>query len=157
MVQDDLHMVNSGLLASFDFGYYKTTEGETAAIVGFWKMHKGDPWADPGALLAMYQIDGLPSGGWIFQIDTPGGPPLPKDVWMGVQFLTTDTGLLMYNPPTLGASDDLFRINGAGPYYFGGNPVANFCLGVSVIPEPAAVTSLAGLLLALGGIALRRR
>lgn len=73
------------------------------------------------------------------------------EFWFGWVSETGDTGLLMWNPPAVGSSDDLFLFDQDGPYNFGGDPVANFAQAVYV-PEPASLT-----LLALCGLGLLRR
>jgi len=68
------------------------------------------------------------------------------------------SGLVLYDPPTVGTSDDWFWRNDAGTwhaYWFGGNPVANFAATieadpVTAVPEP--LTAI-GLLIGLGGAA----
>ncbi len=79
-------------------------------------------------------------------------------------------GQLIFNPPTVGSSDDVFfqatsagsflQNNPAGSFFFfGGNPVANFgwSFTVNAIPEPSSLVLSAIAGLALSGVALRRR
>jgi PEP-CTERM motif len=93
------------------------------------------------------------------------GITLSNDIMLGVQIYNVASGVLpgtvMYDPPTVGLSANLFYLDNTtatppgtnvGWYWFGGTPVANFYWGVGVVPEP---TSL--LLLALGGLTLVRR
>lgn len=156
---DDLMMTAGGQIDHFAFGYYDPSgDGAvtTAADVRFYDMATfvGDGTDVP---LAAYSVTNLPGeGGWIVDVDldTPS-PVMPADIVMSVQFdNTVDAGLLIYDPPVIGSSADMFWLNdGSGNwYYFGGNPVANFALEVEMVPEPASLA-----LLALGGLALLRR
>ncbi|MDW8322202.1 MAG: PEP-CTERM sorting domain-containing protein [Armatimonadota bacterium] len=79
----------------------------------------------------------------------------PQDLWIGFSFSTTDAGLLIYDPPTVGTSHNLFTLNNAGPYWFGGNPRANFYLETVPVPEPASLLVLSSGIMGL--FALRRR
>jgi hypothetical protein len=126
-VMDDLSMAMDGDLCSFAFAYSKTTAGTTDATVTIYTNNAVDD--PPGAAVAgPFVINGLPTGtnGVLFNYV---GPPLaiPADVWFAVKFNTASTGLLIYNPPIAGASDDYYyQLPDAAYFYFGGDPVANF-------------------------------
>jgi hypothetical protein len=154
-VGDDISMTGIGDLQAFSFVYYDTV-GAFSADVRFYEQ---DPITyDVGALIGSYWVSDLPGvGGWQIDID-PVDYPITfntPDIYMTVQFDVTGCGLIMYDPPTVGVSYDYFVKNlGAswGYYWFGGDPVANFGLAVSLTPEPASLS-----LLVVGALALLRR
>jgi len=103
---------------------------------------------------------------------------VPPDgvLWVGAFFDNSGTtttaaqlnelGLPLFNPPTIGSSDDeFFQSSGAGftpgsnpagaVSYFGGSPVANFGFAVQAVPEPSAMAL--GLLSSGGLLFFRRR
>lgn len=110
---------------------------------------------------------------------TPSGLTVPSGTfWLGMTFddNTGGTGITaaqlnglgmeLFNPPTIGTSQDAFFQTSAagsflgnnptgGIYWFGGNPAGNFFFSVQVVPEPTglALAGLAGLI----ALALRRR
>jgi hypothetical protein len=159
-VADDLYMTQGGELESFGFSYYQPAGGAvTAALINFYGMDAVT--GEPTDLIASYLLtaaDGLPAtGGWIFNnIGVGPGTILPQDIWMSVQFDSPTAGQIMMNPPTVGASDDVFARNDAPWTYhwFGGppNPIANFGLEVVLTPEPTSM-----ILLGLAGLLIRRR
>jgi hypothetical protein len=130
-VADDLHMISAGHLCAIDMAYYATTATNATVI-----FYANDPVDDPpGVVLAgPYLLSGLPAGAYVVNVPLePGtGPPdVSPDIWLGVTFDTDGAGLILMHPPTIGTSDDLFFETPPGAYYwFGGNPVANFGLGV---------------------------
>jgi hypothetical protein len=103
---------------------------------------------------------------------SPGTLVIPANgrLWAGITFdnvgatATTaqlnNIGQLLYNPPTVGSSSDLFFQTSAagsflqnnppgGFFFFGGNPVANFFWqfqsATAATPEPGSIALLAGL------------
>jgi len=155
-VADDLHMVSGGLMTGFTFGYYDPTGGTalTDAIVNFYANDPADSLA-PGAgapLLAPFVLSGLPGDGlWLVTVITPP-TVLTMDVWaeLDTSPSSREAGLLTYDPPTTGYSDDLFAAGGS-LWFFGGVPVANFAWEI-VIPAPGGFA-----VLGLGGLAVGRR
>jgi hypothetical protein len=130
---DDLHLVSGGVLAGFDFGYNKSTSGTTAATVTFYAGDATDK-APTTVVAGPYVLSGLANGAQAYHVDVTDAKVIGKDVWMGIKYSTTSTGPFIYNPPTVGSSHDYwyqFQPT-AGYSYFGGNPVANFYLGVYV-------------------------
>ncbi|HKQ57021.1 MAG TPA: hypothetical protein VJY35_04065 [Candidatus Eisenbacteria bacterium] len=129
-VLDDLHLgpftVNG--ICAFDVGYYKEPPGTTDATVTFYANNPGDD--PPAPVLASFTLPGLPSGENGFHIEVPVSS-LSLDTWMAVSFNTVNTGLLLAQSIWPGASDDWFFMTPPGQYYnFGGNPKADFLLGI---------------------------
>ena len=96
---------------------------------------------------------GLPGGGWSVSFDdvdlTTAGIYLPATAVctqiltnpVGSGTITDNVGPLIYDPPTVGASEDYFFWNG-GWYWFSSDPVANFYYKTDMkdpIPPPPAV------------------
>jgi hypothetical protein len=129
---DDLHMLELGGLCSFTFGYNKPGGGGFDAFVTFYANETGD--TPPSVVLAgPYPINGLPGGANAITVNIEDGPFLGNNVWMGVSFSDPTAGLLVYDPPVIGSSDDYFYEFPANSYlFFGGDPVANFYLRVSL-------------------------
>jgi hypothetical protein len=130
-VVDDLHLGPSpvGSICSFDVGYHHAGIGAATATVHF---YANDPLdAPPGTPLASFTVPGLAPGSQVFHVEVPA-TALGQDVWLGVSFDQADAGLLLAQPPWPGQGDDLFYELPAGVYRtFGGNPPANFMLGVT--------------------------
>jgi hypothetical protein len=93
----------------------------------------------------------MPTGTNIIHfVPEPGRVVLPADVWMGVSFTTLNAGLMIYDPPTVGTSHDLFYLDPPGElYWFGGSPHANFCLQVQCTEASAVESSTWGTIKAM--------
>ncbi|HVO72339.1 MAG TPA: hypothetical protein VMT24_19960 [Aggregatilineaceae bacterium] len=156
-VEDDIHVDphQPFVMTGFSFGYYDSVAtpptNYVSATITFYEWTSD--FQVPGAVLAgPYTLFGIPSpGAWILSYQ-PDPVVLPPDFWMGVSFLDPDypdAGLMIYGPPAIGTSHDLFMQDKQGPYSV--SPVSDFCLAVST-PEPASL-----LLLGVTGLLIRRR
>jgi hypothetical protein len=129
-VIDDLHLGSVYVtdVCAFDVGYFNAGAGPTDASVQF---YSGSPADDPpGTVLATFTLPGLPIGENFLHVEVPSST-LGQDTWMGVAFSTADAGLELADPPFPGASDDYFYMTPPGEFFtFGGNPRANFLVGV---------------------------
>ncbi|NNF05768.1 MAG: hypothetical protein HKN21_03320 [Candidatus Eisenbacteria bacterium] len=123
---DDLHGLESGALCEFNFGYNEPGPGPVDATITFYA-NDGSDLPPISTIAGPYNVTGLPSGANDVTVTVPAGPVISKDVWMGVQFSTSSAGLLINDPPVVGASDDYFYEDG-NYFSFGGNPQANFWL-----------------------------
>lgn len=137
---DDLHLTEGGNLAGFSFAYYDPPGGTalTQAVVAFYQNDASDslfPGGAPSAaLIVSYMITDLPGdGAHIVELSPPGVLALPEHVWMEVAFLdSAEAGLVLFNPPTVGASHDLFYVHGVSKFVFGYPYVANFGMAVAI-------------------------
>lgn len=91
---------------------------------------------------------------------TPPEVLIPDTVTWTIEFanrsVAQDLGPIMYDPPTVGSSENAFWLNGGGAW-FGpppDNPVANFGAEIKAIPEPSTAIFLG---LALVGVYCRPR
>lgn len=144
-VLDDLHLgpLVVTRICSFDFGYYKASPGLTDATVVFYANDPGDN--PPGATLATFELRRLPSGENGFRVEVPTAL-LAQDVWLGVSFNTSDTGLQLAHPRWPGASDDWFLMRPPNQYFnFGGNPRSDFLLGIAASGVPVDAGPGAGM------------
>jgi hypothetical protein len=137
---DDLHtsLDQRETLCAFDLGYFAPGPAPVNARVTFYDMIPGD--GAPSAVMAgPYEVLGLPPGLNAFRIEVPPGGEVDGDFWMGVAFSSGDTGLLAFDPPTLGHSHDIAWVTPPGaPATFGGVPPANAFLGVHASPSTPA-------------------
>ncbi len=142
-MQDDLHMIGPGHLCAVDFGYVNPTTTATTVTLTFYANDAEDMMSPSVVLAGPYVLSDLPAYGKYLvhaDLETGAGPPdLTQDIWLGIAFSPADVGVVLAHPPTLGSSHDLFAMQG-GYYWFGGDPVANFALGVTAneLPTPAA-------------------
>jgi MYXO-CTERM domain-containing protein len=164
-VGDDLYTTGAGVLDSVKFSVFNggSSAGPltTADITLKFYNWDGSAYALAGSLTAPAVSLNLAPGyyttlsyGSLSSISTIN---LGTDVRATITYSNvtggaTTIGQVLYDPPTIGASDDYFYKDG-GVYWFGGNPVANMYWEVGVTPEPASM------LLALAGLGLfaRRR
>jgi hypothetical protein len=142
-VIDDIHLATSGTFCGFSFTYTSRNDATTDAIVTLYA--NDGPGGGPGTVIhgPIYYY-GLPRSNHPFSVQVPEGVSLIGPViWMGVSFTEPTTGLLVANPPTVGASDDLFYQRPEETFMnFGGNPVANFALTVQIdSPSPVKASS----------------
>ena len=133
-VADDLHTVltEPQALCAVDIGYFSPT-GPTDIIVTFYD-NAGD--APPVAVTAgSFPLPGAPMGANFVHVELPVGIVTPS-TWMGVAFSNPDAGLIISEFPTVGTSHDYHYETPPGDYFFlGGDPLANYWLGVYTSPS----------------------
>jgi hypothetical protein len=184
-IGDELFMTQGGILNAVGFSVYNsgTSDGplNTADLtLDFWN-YTGIGWGyDKVGTLVFDNYDfgatGLPPGYYTTltfgDIASSQTINLSDDI-LAVLTLSdftggaTKAGQVLYDPPTVGSSDDNFYMNDLaaggtsdGWFWFGGSPVANFGWSIEVnnvppVPEPATAFLLgAGL---IGLTAFRRR
>ncbi|MDW8290120.1 MAG: PEP-CTERM sorting domain-containing protein [Armatimonadota bacterium] len=140
IVADDVHRTTSLPIAQISFAYFAPTAAPNVTMYIY--NNVGD-FTLPAPLIASYNLGTLNGGGvWAYTITLPSPLTAPQDLWIGFSFSTSDAGLLIYHPPTIGTSHDLFTFNNTGPFWFGGNPPANFYLETVPVPEPASLLVL---------------
>ncbi len=169
---DDLNMTGTGVMSAVTFSVYNSTSGGntqpmTSADVAIDLFRQSDSSSIGGFTANLdFTADPLPAGYYSLisftDIDSLGINVDTPDVIIIQQLAnvtggTTRMGVIIADPPTIGASTDAFYVdNGANPgwYSFGGNPKANLAYEVEVLPEPASI-ALFGMIGAAG--LLRRR
>jgi hypothetical protein len=161
---DDAHLPVRTLINGFGIGYYAPGVDYVGAEAKFYSVD-----ANGAPQLEAWFGMGLPGGmneiiidleGWAeFQLGGLGDGLCLLDI----TFDNSDAGMLICGTGR-DPGDDLFWVenpfcseNFEGPYWFGGDPYASFAWQLYTVPEPAVVTSLAGLLLGICGIAVRRK
>lgn len=153
IVADDVHRTTSLPLGAITFAYYAPTAAPDVTMYIYENI--GD-FTLPAPLIASYSLGTLAgSGAWIYTVALPSPLTASADLWIGFSFSAGDAGLLIFDPPTIGTSHDLFMLNNTGVYWFGGNPRANFYLETVPVPEPAGLLMLGSGVMGL--LALRRR
>lgn len=136
---DDLHLAAAGWMDGFTFVYYDPP-GEAALSQVDVLFYENDPnnsdfpGGDPGSpLLGSYTVTDLPGdGAHIVAVDVSATPlSLPEDIWIEFDFAdSVEAGLVLFDPPTVGSSADLFEVHGVDVFVFGYPYIANF--GVEV-------------------------
>ena len=154
---DELKMTGEGALTNFSFAIVNFDAEDLYTIdieLRFYDSGMGLIKSVDLGTVSFPWAGGLLGGGWSVSFDdidlTTAGVYLPATA-VCTQILTNPVGSggtfadslgpLIYDPPTVGASEDYFFWNG-GWYWFGGDPVANFYYKVDMndpIPPPPAV------------------
>jgi hypothetical protein len=157
-VADDLQMASLGIVTGFDFAYYDSgPSGFTDAEVRF---YENGPL--PSQLIASFGLYGLmtdPTTAFAVSTDLTGTGyefAASRDIVMEISFSSPTAGWLLADPPVVGESRDLFWIDGEGPYWFDGDPRANFLAEIYSVPEPAGPAALAAGLIGLASLRRRR-
>lgn len=142
---DDLHLAAAGWMDGFTFVYYDppggTALGEVDVLLYEDDPNNSDfPGGDPGStLLGSYTVTDLPGdGAHVFAVDVSDSPlSLPEDIWIEFDFSNSpEAGLVLYDPPTVGSSADLFEVHGVDVFVFSYPHVANFGLAITTGDEP---------------------
>ncbi|MER3474678.1 MAG: hypothetical protein C4335_11745 [Armatimonadota bacterium] len=139
IVADDVHRTTSLPIAQITFAYYAPTTAPDVVMY----IYDLNSYNLPAPLLASYNLGTLAGyGAYAYTITLTTPLSAPSVLWIGFSFSTADAGLLIYHPPTIGSSQDVFMMDNSGLYWFGGNPPANFYLETVPVPEPASLLML---------------
>ncbi len=160
---DDLHMTSGGELSSFKFTYFDPNDGSPAVQsvqIYFYDYATFNP-NGTSPPIAQYNVTGLPGikGGWIISVPVSPGVILPADVVMSQLQDTVTSGPYIFDPPTIGSSNDNLWAGPPDGQWFTGQQIGmpppynlGFGYEVSLVPEPATM-----LVLGLAGLLIRRR
>jgi hypothetical protein len=160
---DDATIVGGGVLSGFSIWAYNAQSGSPRVLTTQISIHLFDQANNlpNGTLLGSFTLTTppVPAGQSLLAStgDLSGqGIELPQNARLGVHFdFTSNSGIVMYNPPVVGSSADAIWRDVPPVLYDVAGYVDNLGFGIQAVPEPSAVLLVfAG---SLAALRLRRR